>query len=184
MKKTAYLILVCLMLLSLFAGCGKDNSDSSAPIASQPDVQQPQEDNATEEQESLDLRDVYNAIIAKQAETGKDEIILFEEANPDYLAGFYPGIDQYEMVQSLYYLPPIYGHACEIVLLEPANKGDMNAIKDILQARIDTASDDSTYPENAKPWAEFAQIQQQGNYICLIVLPEGYIIPDNVFDLN
>ena len=65
--------------------------------------------------------------------------------------------------------------------MEVTNKSDVDAVKEIFQARIDRGALDTTYPENAEPWATRAQVQVEGRYVCMIVLPEGYIIPENVF---
>lgn len=170
MKKFIASILAAL-LLSLCCACSDGEGSSKASS-----------DN--EVQKELDLSAVYQAIIDAQADTGLEELVVFEEFDTGYLSGFYPGIDQYELLQSHFYLPPVFGHACEIVLLELANEADIPAVKDILQNRIDVASDDSAYPENSGAWAQYAQIQQQDNYLCLIVLPEGYVIPENVFNIQ
>lgn len=180
MKKIVALILA-LLLPVLCCACSNGTSDVGGSGSDVSGSASLSDDNS---QKELDLGTVYQAIIDAQAETGLEELIVFEEFDTGYLSGFYPGIDQYEMLQSHFYLPPVYGHACEIVLLELANEADIPAVKDILQNRIDVASDDSSYPENAGAWAQYAQIQQQGNYLCLIVLPEGYVIPENVFNIQ
>ena len=62
----------------------------------------------------------------------------------------------------------------------PGPEGDVDAARAILQARIDSAAGDTGYPENAVLWQSNAQVQVQGNCLCLIALPEGYTIPENV----
>ncbi|MBR5489939.1 MAG: hypothetical protein IKV79_01575, partial [Oscillospiraceae bacterium] len=57
----------------------------------------------------------------------------------------------------------------------------VDAVADIFQARIDLGSDNDTYPESAEGWMKYAQVQKSGNFVCMIVLPEGYTIPENVF---
>ena len=32
-------------------------------------------------------------------------------------------------------------------------------------------------------WQLYARVQSSGNFVCMIVLPEGYTIPENVFEL-
>ena len=63
-------------------------------------------------------------------------------------------------------------------------EGDVDAAKAILQDRIDSGANDTGYPENAVLWQNNAQIQVQGNCLCLIALPDGYTIPENVFALG
>lgn len=81
-------------------------------------------------------------------------------------------------------MPPIATHPCEIVMVEVANSADVQAVADIFQARIDLGSDDTNYPESAAGWKLYAQVQQSGNFVCMIVLPEGNVIPENVFAGN
>ena len=79
-------------------------------------------------------------------------------------------------------MPPIATHPCEIVLVEVKNAADVQAVVDIFQARIDMGADNTTYPESAAGWAQFAQVHKSGNFVAMIVLPEGYVIPENVFE--
>ena len=76
---------------------------------------------------------------------------------------------------------PIATHPCEIVLVEVKRTEDVQAVADIFQTRIDIGSDNTNYPESAAGWKLYAQVQQSGNFVCMIVLPEGYVIPENVF---
>ena len=78
-------------------------------------------------------------------------------------------------------MPPIVTHPCEIVLVEVANKEDVQTVADIFQARIDMGADDVSYPESASGWQLYAQVQVSGNFVCMIVLPKGYVIPKDVF---
>lgn len=181
MEKRFSILLALCLVLCLFAACGSTPASSAPVDIQQPDTSKPAEN---EQSEVLDLAAVYQSIMDAQNGTGMEALVLFEEGNPEILDGFYRGIADIELAQSHYYLPPVYGHACEIVLVEVADKNDVQAVKDILQNRIDEASSDTAYPENAEPWARNAQIQQEGNYLCLIVLPDGYVIPNNVFDMD
>lgn len=60
---------------------------------------------------------------------------------------------------------------------------NMLAVVDIFQAHIDLGADNTAYPESAAGWQLYAQVQSSGNFVCMIVLSEGYVIPENVFDL-
>ena len=110
-----------------------------------------------------------------------EELILFEENNPDLIASFYPGLEKINLSQQAFYMPPIATHPCEIVLVEVANSEDVQAVVDIFQARIDLGSDNINYPESADGWKNYAQVQQSGNFVCMIVLPGSNVIPENVF---
>ena len=61
---------------------------------------------------------------------------------------------------------------------------DSARMKEIFEARIEHGASDTTYPETAIHWANNGQVHTYGNYVCMIVLPEGYIIPENVFELE
>ena len=78
-------------------------------------------------------------------------------------------------------MPPIATHPCEIVMVEVKDQKDVQAVADLFQARIDMGASSSNYPESAAGWKQFAQVQKSGNFVCMIVLPEGNVIPENVF---
>lgn len=159
MKKASALLLALVMMVSI-CGCGNEKEAAPAP--------------------GTDLSIFYQAILdAQPADT--EELILFEEFNPDLIASFYPGLDQIALNQQAFYMPPIATHPCEIVLVEVTNSADVQAVADIFQARIDLGSDNSNYPESAAGWMQFAQVHQSGNFVCMIVLPEGHVIPEKVF---
>ena len=160
MKKTLSMLLVFLMFISL-CGCGSEKNDAPEPGTA--------------------LNTFYQAIMDAQPEDA-EELILFEEFNPDLIANFYPGLDRVELNQQAYYMPPIATHPCEIVLVEVKNDADVQTVAEIFQARIDMGADNTNYPESAAGWQLYAQVQQSGNFVCMIVLPEGYVIPENVFE--
>ena len=161
MKKVLALLLVCFMLTSL-CGCNSEKNEDSAPAP------------------GTALANFYQAVIDAQP-ADAEELILFEEYNPDLIASFYPGLDQIELSQQAFYMPPIATHPCEIVLVEVKNSEDVQAVADIFQARIDKGSDNGNYPESAEGWKLYAQVQKSGNFVCMIVLPGGHVIPENVF---
>lgn len=160
MKRVIALLLVMLMTISMY-GCSKEQRKGPEPGTA--------------------LNTFYQAIIDAQPENA-EELILFEETNPDLIASFYPGLDAIELSQQAYYMPPIATHPCEIVLVEVKNDADVQAVADIFQARIDMGADNTNYPESAAGWQLYAQVQKSGNFVCMIVLPEGYVIPENVFE--
>ena len=124
----------------------------------------------------------YQAILSAQPE-GAEELVLFEESNPDMIASFYPGLDRVALNQQAYYMPPVATFPCEIMLVEVKNNADVQTVAEIFQARITLGSDDTNYPESAAGWKLYAQVQTSGNFVCMIVLPEGYVIPENVFEM-
>ena len=160
MKKLLLIILTLAMTVSLFGCGGKDKgAEPGTPVSS-----------------------FYDAILAAQPEDTED-LIFFEESDPALINSFYPGLDGIELSQQAFYMPPIATHPCEIVLVEVKDAANVQAVVDIFQARIDLGADNTTYPESAAGWQTYAQVQCSGHFVCMIVLPEGYVVPENVFDL-
>lgn len=158
MKRLTLLVLVLLMVVAVCGCGGKD----------------------TGPEPGIPLDTFYQAILAAQPED-MEELVLFEESNPDLIASFYPGLERIELNQQAFYMPPIVTHPCEIVMVEVKNSQDTQAVADLFQARIDLGADNTSYPESAAGWKMYAQVQCSGNYVCMIVLPEGYVIAENVF---
>ena len=130
----------------------------------------------------IDLNNFYQAILDIQPEEA-EELILFEESNPALIESFYSGLESIELSQQLFYMPPIATHPCEIVIVEVKNSEDVEKVVEIFQARMALGANITNYPESAAGWKLYAQVHQSGNYVCMIVLPEGYVIPENVFEL-
>ena len=149
-----------MLMLTVLCGCGGDQDSGPAPGTA--------------------LSTFYQAILDAQPEEA-EELILFEEFNPDLIASFYPGLESIELDQPAFYMPPIVTHPCEIVLVEVKNSEDVQAVVEIFRARINSGASNESYPESAAGWQQYAQVQQSGNFVCMIVLPAGYVIPENVF---
>lgn len=160
MKKALSILLVFLMFISL-CGCSSEKNNAPAPGTA--------------------LNTFYQAILAAQP-ADAEELIFFEESNPDLIASFYPGLERIELSQQAFYMPPIATHPCEIVLVEVKNNADVQTVAEIFQTRIDIGADNINYPESAAGWKLYAQVQISGNFVCMIVLPKGYVIPENVFE--
>ena len=152
------LLLVFLMLIPLF-GCSEREDPPAQGTA---------------------LGTFYQAILDMQPAEA-EELIFFEESSPDLIASFYPGLESIALNQQVFYMPPIATHPCEIVMVEVTNADDVEAVMDIFQERIDLGSDNTSYPESAAGWKMYAQVQRSGNFVCMIVLPSGHVIPENVF---
>ena len=162
MKKILALVFVFLLIASV---CGCADETKEAQVAP-----------------GTPLDTFYQAIMDAQPESA-DALILFEENNPALIESFYPGLTDIELSKSAYYMPPIATHPCEIVLVEVKDAANVQAVVDIFQARIDLGADNTTYPESAAGWQLYGQVQCSGNFVCMIALPEGYVVPENVFDL-
>ena len=168
MKRLLSILALCALALALTA-CGGGNNASSG--------------GASSAGGEISFDAVYQGILDAQKDSGQEELIFFPEEGADAIESLYPGLTALDPTRLQLYLPPVTGYACEILLVEVA-EGDVDAAKAILQDRIDSGAGDTGYPENAVLWQNNAQVQVQGNCLCLIALPDGYTIPENVFALG
>ena len=160
MKKNLFFAIIATTLLVL-TGCAKEK-----------------------ETKILNMEEVYQSVLTLQEGSGKEALIMFPESNEEYLEMFYPGFSSIPRTQTVAYMAPVTGFATEILLVEVTSKDDVKAMKEIFESRIARGASDTTYPETAIHWANNGQVHTYGNYVCMIVLPEGYIIPENVFELE
>ena len=159
MKKFMLLLLAAVLALSCVA-CGDEGSEGPEP--------------------GTPLANFYDAVMAAQP-ADADAVVLFPEQDPGLIGNFYPGLLDLDLDQIAAYFPPIVTHPCELVMVEVKNSGDIQKVKDIFNARIEMGSDNAAYPESSVGWASRAQVQEAGNFVAMIVLPEGNVIPDNIF---
>ena len=98
---------------------------------------------------------------------------------PDMMEGFFPGLSAIETKQLMAYQPMMGAVVCEIVLVEVANSADVEAVKTILQSRIDTQVDGGAwYPESIEGWQNNSRIAVNGNYIMMIAYSECDAVVD------
>ena len=89
--------------------------------------------------------------------------------DPDMLEMTYPGLAAIETNQMEIYMPGMGAVVCEIAVIEVANASDMEAVKAILQARIDTQINGGAwYPESVEGWINNSRIVENGNYVMMI----------------
>ncbi len=170
MKKIFALLLALVMALSLVA-CGQKEDNIGGDKTG--DDSQGQTDT-----QSVDLRAAYEAAIQQvQDQLGDDAPVLLEETDKDYINNVYPGINDVELKQSVFFLSPT-GTYCDVVMVEVANASDVDTVKQIFQTRIDTLAGDTEYVNEAELWKNNAQISVNGNYVVLEVMPDGCTVPD------
>ena len=159
MKRSLSLLLVLALLAATLWGCGEKvtGPEPGTPVST-----------------------FFQAVLAAQPQD-LEELIFFEESGPELIQSFYPGLEKVALNQQAFYMPPIATYPCEIVLAEVADSTYVQTVAEIFQARIDLGADDTTYPESAAGWQQYAQVQSSGNFVCMIVLPGGYYIPEDVF---
>lgn len=171
------MILAVVLLMGVFSGCiGKETEQETIPIL-QEATEAPTEEPTEFLSAALDLEALYNQGMEVLAQMGDDAPILFPETNIDYLNAFYPGFADIEMKQFYAGVAPVTNAPFEIILVEVADESDVQTMLDIFYARMDKASGDTTYPENAEAWVNNCKITSRGCYVFLAVLMDPCEIP-------
>jgi hypothetical protein len=143
MKKLTCLALALMLSLGLTA-CG-GGSDNTAAF-------------------STDLTAFYDTLFQ-----GEDAPAMMELTD-DLLDSVYPGLNQVALKQCVVYTPMISAVAAEAAMVEVADQADVQTVRDIFQARIDSQVDGGAwYPETIEQWEQNSEIVVRDNYICLFV---------------
>ena len=101
------------------------------------------------------------------------------QAEGEVLDAFYPGLSAIKTNQCGVYTAMISAAVGEIALVEVENAADVQAVKDIFQARIDyQVGDDENpggawYPQTIEGWKNGSRIVSNGNYIMLAAFSEN-----------
>ena len=91
----------------------------------------------------------------------------------DMLDSFYPGLSAIDTKQMMIYQPMMGAVVCEIALVEVTNSADVDAVKAILQGRIDTQVEGGAwYPESIEGWKSNSRIVTNGNCLMMIAYSE------------
>ena len=84
--------------------------------------------------------------------------------------GNYPGLSDIATDQCLVYAPMFSLSAAESVLIQVSDAADVDAVKKILQARIDgQVAGGAFYPMAVESWENNSRIVSNGSYVMLIV---------------
>lgn len=186
MKKIFAMLLAASMLLSLTAcGGSGDSSDTTSEqqtTSASDKESESQLDSSTVIEEvyegnMYDVNEMYQAILAEQPEDMEPLQLFDESKNKDLIKNNYPNFYNCDYEQILYYAPPIAGYPCEIMIVQTKTEREADYIEDEFIERIEMGASDVDYPENAYGWAYYAEVQRDGNFVVMIVLPEGYEIP-------
>ena len=170
MKKWICMLLAAMTVLSL-AACGGNQNTQQENGTQQNDVQQ--QENVQQNEQTVDLKQAAEDAIA----TLGDELPLFPVEDADELEGLYPGLAAVETKQIVAYQPPVSGFGCALVMVEVASAADAETVRGILQQRVDSMANDTTYPENTPAWKNNSAVTVNGNYVVMGVLPEGVTLP-------
>ena len=117
MKKLLSAFLSMTLILAL-AACGGDGGGSGAPAG----------------KEAPDLNQFYEDFMTS---LGEDNQPAMMDVEADLIPQVYPGLEDYELKQSVLKTPMISSVAFEIALVELADASKAQEVADIFQARID-----------------------------------------------
>ena len=124
----------------------------------------------------IDLTAFYTSLCDQYGENfpANANIVEFGMVND-----IFPGLADINTNQLLAFQPMMGAVVCEIVLVEVADETDVDAVKDILQARIDFQVDGNAwYPESIEGWQNNSRIVSNGRYVMMIAYQECDAIVD------
>jgi len=163
MKKLTALALAAVLAFSLIA-CGSKTPGSAEgtnppEVSTAPEVQEPSF--------SVNLTEFYNNMMNA---AGEAPMMADNAADPEMLEYIYPGLKDIETKQLVAVAPMMSAVAMEFAFVEVANAADVEAVKAILQGRIDYQVEGGAwYPETIEQWEKYSEIVVIDNYVCLFV---------------
>lgn len=123
---------------------------------------------------AVDLKAFYESIIASGGDNAPFMMDVVNELGAEGIEMLYPGLSGIATNQQVIFMPAMSAVACEIAMVECANAADVEAVKAMFQARIDTQVEGGAwYPETIEGWKNNSDIVVNGNYVALFVIPEG-----------
>lgn len=126
--------------------------------------------------ESVDLNAFYEALAVSG---GENWPAMMGASDTETLSAFYPGIEGIATKQAAVYMPMMSAVAAEFMLVEVENEADVQAVKDILNARVSYQVGDEVnpggawYPETIESWKTNSRVVSNGRYVMLAVFPEN-----------
>lgn len=146
----------------------------AAPSTSKPttpETQEPAQKPAEESGEDVDLAAFYESV-AGSVENWPAMMAMGQES----VDAFYPGLSDISTKQCSIYMAMISANVGEITLVQVENADDVQAVKDIFQARIDYQVGDESnpggawYPATIEGWKNNSRIVSNGNYVMLVAV--------------
>ena len=126
---------------------------------------------------SVDLNAFYLSLMDTYGENFPATMNLCEAV--EMLDGFYPGMSEIDAKQMMIYQPMMGAVVCEIALVEVVNSADIDAVKAMMQARIDTQVDGGAwYPESIEGWKNNSRIVVNGNCVMMIAYSDCDAVVD------
>lgn len=113
---------------------------------------------------SVDLASFYQTVMDNY------EFGFLELADQTLLDNYYPGLSDIDTEQCLVYICMMSLNNGEFALVQVKDTGDVPAVEEILQARVDNMVDGGAwYPEAIEQWANHSRVVSNGNYVMMVV---------------
>ena len=149
----------------------------SEPETPSVEVEEPAAPEMPAVSSGVDLNGFYTSVCTTYGENFPANMNLCESV--EMLDAFYPGLSGLETKQLMIYQPMMGAVVCEIALVEVTNSADVDAVKDIFQARIDTQVEGGAwYPESIEGWKSNSRVVANGNCVMLIAYSECDAVVD------
>lgn len=95
---------------------------------------------------------------------------FLELADGEILANLFPGLEAIDTQQCLVYVNMMSMNNGEFALVQVKDSKDVDAVKAILQARIDYMVDGGAwYPEPTEIWTNYSSVVSNGSYVMMVV---------------
>lgn len=146
---------------------GQDGQDNQGSQTQQTEEDSGSSGGGEQTGDSPDLTKFYEDFMDSLGENAPAMMDANEDAS--YVDSFFPGLNDYELKQSVLQMAMISAVAFEIDLVECANENDVEAVKGIFQSRLDNQINGGAfYPEATETW-EKGELLTNGNVVALIV---------------
>ena len=141
MKKMIAMLLPCLLVMMICAGCGSGNK-----------------------QTEVDLTAFFDALSQRMGWEDTD----FVDVDEEMMEATYPGLADYTLRQKVMKMPMISVAVAEMAFVQCENEADAQAVAEIFRTRVEEqAAGGAWYPASMEAW-EKAQVLTNGTYVALI----------------
>ena len=116
----------------------------------------------------VDLSAFYNTPVSKYEFPS-----FMSQASAELMDGYFAGLSDIATEQCLVYINMMSMNMGELALIQVSDSADVDAVKAILQGRIDQmVNGGAWYPEPTRLWSEDSRVVSNGNYIMMVINTE------------
>ena len=148
-----------------FAVTPETDAQTSAAPSAQPEPIEPPEAN-TSASSSVDLAAFFETLFPDPENA--PAVVDLTDA-PEMLDSYYAGLSDLTLAQCHIFMPMMTAVPFEIALIQVSDSADMETVKTILQARIDSQVNNfHNYPMVIENWEVNSRIQVCGDYVMMV----------------